>query len=479
LVSSRNNNVYIINAATGASEGTLSIVGVGTESFKFNKIRVTDDGVIYGISLVALAAGATGNSKIYRWADQASPPTLCATLAVTERCGDAFGLSGTGVNTVLYASGAGANATPANIYILNTSNGTDFALESKMTVASSPTANQQWANRVIEPDGTGVDAPLWIKGGGFEARKISVSAASGGVRTGTVVTTIVNGTTGGQASSGYGGMRLISSGGAKHLVFAGGNNSEAGTVLRALNVTNEAAVTLTGTLAFRPLADYTANGNGSGDVSFKNNGDGTYTAFYLSTNNAFGASGPVTIPVELMNFTGKLKNQQTLLNWSTASELNNAGFSVERSTNGADYAPIGFVKPQLDYNGIRKYDFTDANLPQNAVVYYRLKQMDIDGKFSYSKVVSVNSSNAKLSLSAIYPMPITDGGVTLDVVSKKAGKISVSVTDIVGRVVKTDNFTVEEGSNALPLSLTQLAKGTYFLSLNNGEMSVNQRIVKQ
>jgi hypothetical protein len=473
LVSNRNANIYIINAATGVSEGTLSVVGLGTEAFKFNKIRVTDDGVIYGISL---ATGA-GSCKIYRWADQMSAPTLCATFTVTERTGDAFGLSGTGANTVLYASGAGPATGNFSIYILNTTDGLNFTVESKVSMASSPTANQQWSNRVVEPDGTGVDAPIWIKGGGFEARKISISANSGGARTGTVVTTIVNGTTGGQASIGYGGMRLLNAGGVKHLVFSGGNNSEAGTVLRVLNVTNESSISLIGTVSY--AAVYSTNANATGDVSFKINGDGTYTTFYLSTNNAIGATGPVTIPVELMNFTAKLKNKQTLLNWSTASEINNAGFSVERSINGADYAEIGFVKPQFYNTGIRKYDFTDATLPENErLVYYRLKQMDNDGKHAYSPVVSVKRSNDKLSLSAIYPMPVSDG-VTLDIVSQKAGKITANITDIVGKVVKTDGFTVEEGSNSLPINLSQLAKGAYFISLSNGETRINQRIIKQ
>ncbi len=474
LVSNRNNNVYIINATTGASEGTLSVVGLGTEAFKFNKIRVTDDGVIYGISL----ATAAGFCKIYRWADQVSAPTLCATFTVTERCGDAFGLSGTGTNTVLYASGAGPTTGNFSIYILNTTDGSNFNLESKVSMASSPTANQQWSNRVVEPDGTGVNADIWIKGGGFEARKISISAPPvAGVRTGTVVTTIADGTTGGQASKGYGGMRVMTVAGTKYLLFSGGNNTEAGTVLRSLNVTNEASITLSGTFAF--AAAYTANTNGTGDVSFKINGDGTYNVFYLSTNNALGATGSSSIPVELIDFKGKLKNQQTLLNWSTASEVDNAGFSVERSINGSDYAAIGFVKPQFYNSGIKNYDFTDVNLPKNErIVYYRLKQMDNDGKYSYSPVVSVKQSKEKLSLSAVYPMPTTDG-VSLDVVSHKAGKITVSVTDIMGRIVQTKDFTVEEGSNSLTLSLNQLAKGAYFLSLNNGEMSVNQRIVKQ
>ena len=107
LVSSRNSNIYIINIATATQEGTLSLAGLGTEAFKFNKIRVDADGVIYGISLAAVSAFLV---KIYRWASQTYPTVLCATFNCSERVGDSFGLSVIGTNTVLYASGAGSNA---------------------------------------------------------------------------------------------------------------------------------------------------------------------------------------------------------------------------------------------------------------------------------------------------------------------------------------------------------------------------------
>ena len=104
LVSKRNDRIFVINPTTGAQEDTLKLQGVGTESFKYNKIRVSSDGAIYAISL----ATSPGLAKIYRWASQTDTATLCASFTVTERCGDAFGLSGAGANTVLYASGAGA-----------------------------------------------------------------------------------------------------------------------------------------------------------------------------------------------------------------------------------------------------------------------------------------------------------------------------------------------------------------------------------
>jgi hypothetical protein len=291
LVSKRNDRIFVINPATGAQEDTLSTrsAALGTEGLKYNKIRVTSDGVIYAMSL---QTGA-GVARIYRWASQRDTPTLAATFWVTERAGDAFGLSGTGTNTVLYASGAGTANNAFSIYILTTTDGRTFTRESKVTMTSSPTSNQQWANRTVEPEGTGVNSPIWIKGGGFIARKIAVGAKTDSLRMGTVVTTIVDGTStiAGEASIGYGGMRLLTTANnTKFLVFAGGNNPFAGTKMNAITIAVDTVHKFFGRDSLNSTANYVTNANGTGDVSFKVNANGTFTVFYLGTNNGIAAA---------------------------------------------------------------------------------------------------------------------------------------------------------------------------------------------
>jgi hypothetical protein len=290
LVSKRNDRVFVLNPNTGAQEDTIISRGgaIGTENFKFNKIRVASDGAIYGISL---ATGA-GTARIYRWGSQTEAPTLAATFTVTERCGDAFGLSGSGANTVLYASGSGTTANAFNIYILSTTDGRNFTLDSKVTMTSAPTTNQQWANRTVEPEGTGVNAPIWIKGGGFVARKIAVGPKNANnVRTGTVVATVPDGVTAGQASIGYGGMRMLTTtNSGKFLAFSGGNNGFAGTKLNVITVQRDTVFDLFGRDSLSPVTAYIANGNATGDVAFRVNADRTFTAFYLSTNNGIAAA---------------------------------------------------------------------------------------------------------------------------------------------------------------------------------------------
>jgi hypothetical protein len=289
LVAKRADRIFVINPTTGAQEDTLKTTGaaIGTEGLKYNKIRVAADGAIYALSL---QTGA-GTARIYRWASQADTATLCATFAVTERCGDAFGLAGTGATTVLYASGAGATNNAFNIYILNTTDGKSFNLESTVNMTSAPTAGQQWSNRVVEPAGVGVNSDIWIKGGGFIARKLKLSAKDAmNIRTATVATSVDDGTGIGQASIGYGGMRLFTtSNNNRFLVLAGGNNQYAATKTTVLNITVDTSKTTYGVDSLNTQANYITNANGTGDVSLKDNGNGTFTVFSLSTNNGMSA----------------------------------------------------------------------------------------------------------------------------------------------------------------------------------------------
>ena len=291
LVAKRSDRIFIINAATGAQEDTLRTTGaaIGTEGLKYNKIRVTSDGVIYAINIQPTAGGII---RIYRWASQADTATLAASFPVTERTGDAFGLSGTGVNTVLYASGSGTFNNAFSIYILNTTDGRNFTRESKVTITSSPTTNQQWANRTVEPEGTGVTSAIWIKGGGFNARKITVGAKTDSLRVGTVVSTVPDGSTNaGETSIGYGGMEVFTTANnTRFLLFGGGNNQFAGTKLTALTVARDTVLNFFGRDSLNSQANYVVNANGTGDVAVKINANGTFTAFYLGTNNGIASA---------------------------------------------------------------------------------------------------------------------------------------------------------------------------------------------
>jgi hypothetical protein len=474
LVSRRNDRIFIINPATGAEEGTLNTTGVGGEGFKYNKIRVTSDGVIYAISL---ATGA-GQCKIYRWANQGAAPTLCADFSVTERTGDSFGLSGTGSSTILYASGAGnGGGTPnnINIYMLTTFNGLNYFADSKINVATSGTVSQ-WANRAVDPVSNSVTSDLWINSGGGPARRITVGPKSGDVRTGTVAFQTEDGVGNGQASNGYGGMRhLTASNGNKFLIFAGGNNSNAGTRMKTLEVGDEAAVKTFGLDSLYTgdvVAQYVTNANGTGDVSFKMEANGEYTVFYLSTNNGIQATktGETILPVTLAKFDAAMFNTTARLSWLTAAENNNRGFDIERSANGTDFTKIGFVASKAPDGNSKlplQYQFDDNNL-NGGKQFYRLRQIDKDGKINLSDIRWVEKGNNASFVASLRSNPITDQ-VSVRINSMEKGNVSISLANASGAVLQTATRNLESGENWVNLPASNLPKGVYFITIRDNK----------
>ena len=116
--------------------------------------------------------------------------------------------------------------------------------------------------------------------------------------------------------------------------------------------------------------------------------DGYATDAFDGLGNAF------PLPVELTSFAAKVSGNKVLLNWETATEVNNYGFEVERASLSASplrvWEKIGFVNGNGNSNSSKSYYFIDANVTQGKYSY-RLKQIDNDGQFEYSKVIEVDS----------------------------------------------------------------------------------------
>jgi trimeric autotransporter adhesin len=183
----------------------------------------------------------------------------------------------------------------------------------------------------------------------------------------------------------------------------------------------------------------------------------------------------VVIPVEFQNISAKAKGSINVIDWSTASEKDVKEFAIERSVNNKTWTVIGTEKA-TGGAAPATYSFND-NAP-TALAYYRIRSIETSGKEQVSKVVAVKRDGGKLVLIMVSPMPTTEG-VNVDFAVGKSGKVNLIVTDIVGRIVKTETFTTIEGANTVRLDLSQLAQGTYIMSINDGESNATQRIVKQ
>lgn len=179
-------------------------------------------------------------------------------------------------------------------------------------------------------------------------------------------------------------------------------------------------------------------------------------------NFSIGVSGNA-LPVSITSFKGEQRGNINVLSWITATEINNEGFEIQRSADGTNFSSIGFVHSKGDNgnsNLIVNYSFNDVK-PLIGTNYYRLKQLDKDGKYIYSEVVAVRGAKpSQLDIVSIYPNPTTNT-LSIALNAPKTDKVTYVVSDISGRVIITLQVNVMVGNNLHNINVTNLAKGTY------------------
>jgi len=181
------------------------------------------------------------------------------------------------------------------------------------------------------------------------------------------------------------------------------------------------------------------------------------------------------LPVELSSFTAEvLKNGSVQLNWRTETEVNNFGFEVERSQKSnvksqTEWTKIGFVEGHGNSNSPKDYSFTDdlTFTPKlTPVLRYRLKQIDTDGKFEYSKVIEVDlGSPGKFELSQNYPNPFNPV-TTIKFSITQSGYVKLMVYNALGEQIAelVDGFK-EAGIHTINYNASDLNSGLYIYKL--------------
>mgnify|MGYP001390801200 CR=1 FL=1 len=198
----------------------------------------------------------------------------------------------------------------------------------------------------------------------------------------------------------------------------------------------------------------------------------SFSSFYFA-NKAYSA-----LPVTWLDVSGKLIINSVALNWKTEGEFNAREFIVERSTDGSKFQTIGKVAA-ANTPGIHQYHFTDnAILSLGAsLVYYRLKQVDIDGRENYSKIISLPVDNSNL-VTGLYPNPV-ENTANLSINMRQPEKVQATIIDNTGRVVKQWQWNLSAGSSLLSVDVSNLAKGMYFLELKGAMVNYKIRLVKK
>ena len=223
-----------------------------------------------------------------------------------------------------------------------------------------------------------------------------------------------------------------------------------------------------------PAAVTIVNAN-SATPSVSNLVVGSTYAFQLTVTDVAGASGSAVtdvnvvsgaLPVEFSYFKGQSNSTGNLLQWGTATEQNNDYFSIERSNDGAAFSSIGKVTGSGTSTAAHDYSFTDTKAVTGNY-YYRLKQVDKDGKFDFSKVILVTgSSNA--AAAQMYPNPVQSSlSIVLNNDIKGNGKISVY--DLAGHNVRQDAVVKNDKTLNAVVNMNSLTPGLYIVEIQIGD----------
>jgi hypothetical protein len=198
----------------------------------------------------------------------------------------------------------------------------------------------------------------------------------------------------------------------------------------------------------------------------------------MATNQAgvsdynFDIYGSVStaMPVELSIFTAKTNERNICLNWATQTEKNSDKFEIERLAN-LTWINIGSVKASVLSNSPKKYSYTDKNL-QSGKYQYRLKMIDNDGTFKYSKVIETEIAVPKeFELSQNYPNPFNPNTV-ISYSLPLASEVKLIVYNSLGQTVKVlENGFMNAGNYSVNLNAVELSSGTYFYKIEAGHFS--------
>ena len=189
------------------------------------------------------------------------------------------------------------------------------------------------------------------------------------------------------------------------------------------------------------------------------------------------------LPVTLLSFAGKKDGPINLLQWRTATEQNNRGFELQKSANGIEFSSIGFVATKANggnSTGQLSYQYTDKK-PLSAGGYYRLKQVDFDGKFSYSKIVFIKGEGVtQLSIASLYPNP-THQLLNAVLEAPIAQRVQLVIADLAGKVVMQQTMELQKGANNTAVNVASLAKGVYVVKVvcANGCEAAVSKFVKE
>ena len=180
-----------------------------------------------------------------------------------------------------------------------------------------------------------------------------------------------------------------------------------------------------------------------------------------------------TLPVEFIFFDAYLTDERIVrLIWQTVSEINNSGFEIQKSSDGRNWQIIDFIEGQGTTTENQEYQYQDKN-PFAGINYYRLKQVDFDGAFEYSKVIAVEFKNSEKNI-RVFPNP-SNGLINLQIDNPSNQSMTLKIADHLGRTVWESGLI--EGEATWKKALEIAGTGMYFITAQIGDEVYYERVI--
>jgi len=184
------------------------------------------------------------------------------------------------------------------------------------------------------------------------------------------------------------------------------------------------------------------------------------------------------LPIELVFFRGRHDRGVNILEWQTATEINNDFFAIQRGQDARQWEEIASVAGQGDSELLVNYEYRDLR-PLYGSNYYRLKQVDYDGQSEVFPIILVKTGDLPdLSIQSIFPNP-TIGAVEINYLSNNTKPVVLQLFNSKGSIVFKSILENHPGYHLKALPMAEMAAGIYLLSLENGEYRAQRKIVKE
>lgn len=194
--------------------------------------------------------------------------------------------------------------------------------------------------------------------------------------------------------------------------------------------------------------------------------------------NNLSPLGPIPLPIELLQFNGNYHDNNSLLYWLTASETDNDYFIVERSNDGSHFYTVGKVEGAGNSSIVLNYHLRNYE-PIDKVAYFRLKQVDFNGHFTYSKTIALRNTKAAVNQHLnLYPQPATTDVFIEQGLFVNGQTFATEIINTQGALVQRDLHTSDESGNLL-LHISNLAQGMYLLRITDGVNQLTKPLIVQ